>query len=122
MHAQSSDTPAEVEQRLVEEYRRMSPGQRLMMAMEMNRARRQPMRVPDLPENVLHVASAEDTVVQKLAWYRLGGEVSEHQWKDVLGIIKVRRQDLDLAYLRHAAAALAISDLLDRALADSGVE
>jgi hypothetical protein len=33
MHAQSSDTPAEVEQRLVEEYRRMSPGQRLMMAM-----------------------------------------------------------------------------------------
>jgi hypothetical protein len=84
--------------------------------------RRQPMHLPDLPETVLHVASAEDTVVQKLAWYRLGREVSEHQWKDVLGIIKVRRQGLDLAYLRHAAAALAISDLLDRALADSGVD
>ncbi|HEV3455372.1 MAG TPA: hypothetical protein VHG32_02370 [Thermoanaerobaculia bacterium] len=83
--------------------------------------RRLPMHVPDLPETVLHVASAEDTVAQKLAWYRLGGEVSEHQWKDVLGIIKVRRQDLDLAYLRHAAAALAITDLLDRALLDSGM-
>jgi hypothetical protein len=84
--------------------------------------RRQPMRLPDLPETVLHVASAEDTIVQKLAWYRLGGEVSGHQWKDALGIIKVRRQDLDLAYLRQAAAALAIADLLDRALIDGGVE
>ena len=37
--------------------------------------RRQPMRLPDLPEIVLHVASAEDTVVQKLAWYRLDREV-----------------------------------------------
>jgi len=66
--------------------------------------RRQPMRLLGLPETVLHVATAEDTVVQKLAWYRLGGQVSEHQWKDVLGIIKVRRQDLDLAYLRRSRA------------------
>ncbi|HLX08058.1 MAG TPA: hypothetical protein VKY89_09390 [Thermoanaerobaculia bacterium] len=84
--------------------------------------RRQPMRLTDPPEIILHVASAEDTIVQKLAWYRLGREVSEHQWKDVLGIIKVKRQVLDLAYLRDAAAALAITDLLDRALIDSGIE
>jgi hypothetical protein len=84
--------------------------------------RRQPMRIPDLPETVLHVASAEDTVAQKLAWYRLGGEVSGHQWKDVLGIIKVKRQVLDLAYLRHAAAALAVADLLDKALIDGDAD
>ena len=36
MRTQSPDTPAEIEQRLVEEYRRMRLGQRLMM--EMNRA------------------------------------------------------------------------------------
>ena len=83
--------------------------------------RRQPMRLTDPPETILHVASAEDTIVQKLAWYRLGREVSEHQWKDVLGIIKVRRQNLDLVYLRGTATALAVSDLLDRALVD-GVE
>lgn len=83
--------------------------------------RRQPMRLTDPTEAILHVASAEDTIVQKLAWYRLGREVSEHQWKDVLGIIKVRRRELDLIYLRDAAAALAITDLLDRALIDGGV-
>jgi hypothetical protein len=85
--------------------------------------RRQPMRLAGAPgqaETVLHVASAEDTIVQKLAWYRLGREISEQQWNDVLGVIKVKRRDLDLAYLRQAAAALAVSDLLDRALADSG--
>ncbi len=84
--------------------------------------RRQPMRLNDPPATILQVASAEDTIVQKLAWYRLGREVSEHQWKDVLGIIKVKRPVLDLVYLQDAATALAISDLLDRALIDSGVE
>jgi hypothetical protein len=38
MRAQSPDTPPEIEQRLIEGYRRMSPGQRLMKALEMNRA------------------------------------------------------------------------------------
>ena len=32
-----------------------------------------------------HVASAEDTVLAKLQWYREGGEVSDRQWNDVLG-------------------------------------
>jgi hypothetical protein len=51
-------------------------------------ARRELVRLPEHPEATLHVASAEDTIVQKLAWYRLEGEVSEHQWTDVLGVIR----------------------------------
>jgi hypothetical protein len=34
------------------------------------------------------VASPEDIVLAKLEWYRAGGEVSERQWGDVLGVLK----------------------------------
>lgn len=34
----------------------------------------------------IDVASAEDTILRKLNWYRLGGEVSDRQWRDVAGI------------------------------------
>ncbi len=33
---------------------------------------------------------AEDTLLAKLEWYRMGGEVSERQWRDVLGVMKVQ--------------------------------
>lgn len=69
----------------------------------------------------IEVASAEDTVLQKLAWYRLGNEVSDRQWTDVLGVLKVCGTGLDLAYLRHGADHLKVTDLLERALDDSGL-
>ena len=61
-------------------------------------------------------ASPEDTILSKLEWYRLGGEVSDHQWRDILGILKTRAGDLDLDYLRKWAGELKVSDLLDQAL------
>lgn len=62
------------------------------------------------------VATPEDTILAKLQWYRQGGELSEHQWRDVLGVLQVQAGRLDLAYLRTWATRLRITDLLDRAL------
>lgn len=67
----------------------------------------------------LTVASAEDTVAQKLLWYRRGGETSERQWLDTLGVLAVKAKSLDLDYLRQTTEALGVSDLLDRALAEA---
>lgn len=64
-------------------------------------------------------ASPEDTILAKLEWYRLGGEVSERQWRDVLGVMKVRAGDLDLDYLRQWAVELQVVDLLERALQET---
>ena len=61
-------------------------------------------------------ASAEDTILAKLDWYRLGGEVSERQWRDILGVLKTQAGSLDIAYLQKWAGELGISDLLERAL------
>ncbi len=65
--------------------------------------------------------SAEDMVLAKLEWYRLGGEASERQWMDVLGILKVQAPTLDTAYLQRWATPLNLVDLLDRALDDAGL-
>jgi len=64
-------------------------------------------------------ASPEDTVLSKIQWYRLGGEVSDRQWRDVLGVLKVRAGELDADYLRQWAGALHVGDLLERALKEA---
>ena len=66
----------------------------------------------------LLVASAEDTVLAKLEWFRLGGETSERQWWDIVGVLRVN-PDVDAGYLHRWAAELSVADLLDRALAQA---
>jgi hypothetical protein len=63
----------------------------------------------------LWVASAEDVVLQKLIWYRLGNAVSDRQWRDVLSVLAVKRGALDEEYLREMAAELGLDELLERA-------
>ena len=62
------------------------------------------------------VASAEDTILSKLVWFRKGGEVSDQQWHDILGVIRVQAGRLDLGYLQEWAGELGVGDLLKRAL------
>jgi hypothetical protein len=62
------------------------------------------------------VSTAEDTLLMKLVWYRSGGETSERQWNDVLGIIAVQHNRLDRHYLTKWASYLSVADLLEQAL------
>jgi len=67
-----------------------------------------------------YVASAEDTILMKLAWYQSGNRVSERQWGDVLDVVRVKRDLLDLGYLRRWAGPLGVEDLLEEALKAPG--
>jgi len=70
-------------------------------------------------ERALPLASAEDTVLSKLEWFRRGGEVSERQWTDVVGVLRAGGESLDRAYLEDGARELGVSDQLVRALAEA---
>lgn len=62
------------------------------------------------------VKTPEDTLLRKLQWYRLGGEVSDRQWGDVVGIARTQGERLDRAHLRRWAPVLGVEDLLARLL------
>jgi hypothetical protein len=71
------------------------------------------------PEQSVYVSSPEDVILSKLEWYRMAGEVSDRQWRDVLGVLKTRAGGLDLDYLHKWARELKVTDLLERALKES---
>jgi hypothetical protein len=68
-----------------------------------------------------YVASPEDTILAKLQWYRDGRGLSDRQWTDVLGVLKVQGPALDRAYLDEWARELGLTDLLRRALDEAGL-
>lgn len=78
--------------------------------------RRQLRKLAPDQRDQIYVATAEDTVLAKLRWFRAGNEASRNQWNDVLGIIAVVRNELDRTYLRSWAERLGIGDLLERVL------
>ena len=84
----------------------------------LGRARREAFSADPKAPRVL-VASAEDTVLAKLEWFRKGGEVSDRQWTDVVGVLKLGGPTLDTGYLRRWAETLNVTDLLERALAEA---
>jgi hypothetical protein len=73
------------------------------------------------PERCVFLTSAEDIILAKLEWYRMGDQVSDRQWRDILGVMKVQSGTLDFDYLRQWAKQLKVDDLLERARTESGV-
>ncbi len=93
------------------------PKQRPYSRMQFERRVKQPLSAE--ADRMAYVSSAEDNVLTKLEWYRLGTEVSERQWRDVLGVLKAQSGRLDVAYMRQWAAALEVADLLEKALTEA---
>lgn len=66
--------------------------------------------VPPLP-----LLGPEYVVLQKLQRYRLGGAVSDRQWRDIFAVLKAAARDLDGSYLDDVARATGLAALLARA-------
>ena len=60
------------------------------------------------------VATAEDIILLKLEWYRLGNETSERQWNDLTLVARLQGNRLDHEYLSSWANELGVADLLGR--------
>jgi len=78
-----------------------------------------------LTEDGAHQAdfsAPEDIILRKLLWYQSGGKISDRQWDDVLGVIKVQGEELDTGYLVLWAERLGIFDLLQKALEEAGLQ
>ena len=95
------------------------PKSRLFDQEELRKVRQEVLSEGTRPFNI---ASPEGTILNKLEWYRMGGEVSDRQWNDILGVLKVQGTNLDMAYLQRWAADLSVTDLLERALVDAGLK
>lgn len=83
--------------------------------------RRVRVPLPTDPPRAIWVTSPGDQILRKLDWYRLGQEVSDRQWRDILGLITAQHANLDLGELRRDARAAGLGDLLERALGTAGV-
>jgi hypothetical protein len=68
-----------------------------------------------------YVVSPEDIILNKLDWFRLGGQVSEQQWRDIQGVLKIQKDSLDMEYLFRWAKELRLDDLLKQALREAGI-
>ena len=86
---------------------------------QFSRAKRTPVAEGSSIE--IPVCSAEDIVLAKLEWYRAGGELSERQWGDIMGVLRVNAKHLDMEGMQERAAELAVSDLLAGALTEAGL-
>ena len=91
-------------------------------AFDQEESRRVQQQVLVEGSRTFYMASPEDLLLNKLEWYRMGGEVSDRQWNDILGVLKVQGTALDMDYLQRWAADLKVTDLLERALVDAGLK
>ncbi len=69
-----------------------------------------------------YFSSPEDIILNKLLWYEMGSRVSERQWLDVLGVIKVQENNLDTNYLKTWAEKIGVYNLLIDAFKEAGIQ
>jgi hypothetical protein len=74
---------------------------------------------PDSGETA-YILSPEDAILSKLLWFQMGGEVSDRQWSDVVGMLNVQKGRLDMKYLIYWARELNITELFKRSLKETG--
>lgn len=65
-------------------------------------------RLLELDGTSVYVASPEDVVLAKLEWAKLGA--SARQVEDAAGILRLQRENLDIAYVERWVAILEIQD------------
>jgi hypothetical protein len=85
-----------------------------------NMARRVAIEVPELGR-ALYFAAPEDVILHKLRWYAMGSGVSDRQWYDLQGVLRLQAEALDLAYMQQWAERLGLAPLLQRALNEAGL-
>lgn len=67
-------------------------------------------------------SSPEDIIINKLKWYEMGDRVSDHQWNDILDVIKIQANSLDKEYLKKWCSTFNLSEQLEKAFDESGIE
>ncbi len=86
-------------------------------SVEMERRRKEIIEEPD--KTTIYFSSPEDLILEKLMWFKSGGEISDRQWQDVLGVLKVQANNIDFDYLNSWASKLGINELLKKATNES---
>ncbi len=69
--------------------------------------------IPGCPTPI-RFASPEDVILAKLKWYHDGGERSERQYGDLLGMLRVQGEGIDQSYIEPWLDRLAVRDLYTR--------
>ncbi len=79
------------------------------------------VRIEPAPGLAFYASSVDDNLLWKLRWFRMGGEVSDQQWRDVLGVLRVSGPVVEPDTLRKWARHHGVDVLLDRALAQASL-
>lgn len=85
-----------------------------------NQFQRKQKLTVDEHNHSLWIASAEDTILQKILWHRLSQRQSQQQWRDILGMLKLQNDRLEISYLKHWANFLDIGRDLEQAFIEAG--
>ncbi len=69
----------------------------------------------------LYICTPEDSILQRLLWYRITAGESQKQWRDILGVLKLQGEKLDFSDLWHWGENLGVLADLDQAFIEAGL-